>query len=410
MAIRSTIMDTNSFRTEDAAGLDPATRLLTERRDTVLGASYRLFYRNPVHLVRGEGQYLWDAAGRKYLDAYNNVASLGHCHPAVTAAVTAQMQQLNTHTRYLHERILDYTDDLLSTMPAELRQGDVHVHRLRGQRPRYPRGEGVQRRRGHHRHHGGLPRHHRTHLGYLARAGNRPAARSPRPGWLPPGCVPAGCESPVRRSELGTWFANRIRAAIADMEAHGIRFAGFLADSIFLVRRRPAGPGGYLREAADVVHRAGGIFIADEVQPGFGRTGETFWGFRATESCPTWSRSASRWATGFRSRGSRPGDVLAAFSDTIPYFNTFGGNPVSMAAAQAVLSTIRAEGLQEHSRAVGGHCFVRCAGLGDTHESVGDVRGAGLFIGFELVKDRTTRNRPASSRWPYWNSSGTAGC
>src|SRR5690349_5701762 len=120
MVIRSTIMDTNSFRAEHADGLDPETRRLTERRDTVLGASYRLFYRNPVHLVRGEGQYLWDAAGRKYLDAYNNVASLGHCHPAVTAAVTAQMQQLNTHTRYLHENILNYTDDLLSTMPAGL--------------------------------------------------------------------------------------------------------------------------------------------------------------------------------------------------------------------------------------------------------------------------------------------------
>ena len=117
MATRSTIMDTNSFRAEHADALDAQTRRLTDRRGQLLGESYRLFYRNPVHLVRGEGQYLWDAAGEKYLDVYNNVASIGHCHPAVIAAVHEQMSQLNTHTRYLHERILDYTADLLTTVP-----------------------------------------------------------------------------------------------------------------------------------------------------------------------------------------------------------------------------------------------------------------------------------------------------
>ena len=120
LATRSTIMDTNSFRAEDAAALDAQAKALTQRRGRLLGDSYRLFYRRPVHLVRGQGQYLWDAQGQQYLDVYNNVASIGHCHPAVTAAVHEQMQQLNTHTRYLHEGILDYTEALLGTLPAEI--------------------------------------------------------------------------------------------------------------------------------------------------------------------------------------------------------------------------------------------------------------------------------------------------
>ncbi|MBU0801565.1 MAG: aminotransferase class III-fold pyridoxal phosphate-dependent enzyme, partial [Alphaproteobacteria bacterium] len=121
MTKRSTIMDTNSFRADqDAQSLDSAKRILTEKRQQVLGGAYRLFYRNPVHLVKGQGQYLWDVDGKKYLDVYNNVASVGHCHPAVIEAVNQQMKQLNTHTRYLHENILQYSEDLLKTTPDEI--------------------------------------------------------------------------------------------------------------------------------------------------------------------------------------------------------------------------------------------------------------------------------------------------
>mgnify|MGYP000624002649 FL=1 len=120
MTVRSTIMDTNSFRAEHADSLAPEIRQLTDKRSKILGESYRLFYRNPVHLVRGQGQYLWDKQGNKYLDVYNNVASIGHCHPAVIEAVHQQMMQLNTHTRYLHEHILDYSESLLATLPGEI--------------------------------------------------------------------------------------------------------------------------------------------------------------------------------------------------------------------------------------------------------------------------------------------------
>lgn len=392
MVIRSTIMDTNSFRAEHADELDPDTRRLTERRDTVLGASYRLFYRNPVHLVRGEGQYLWDAAGRQYLDAYNNVASLGHCHPAVTAAVTAQMQQLNTHTRYLHENILNYTDDLLSTMPAELNKAiymctgseanDLAIRVAKA----YSGGEGI------------IATSEAYHGTSELTSGVSPALGTGQPLARTARLVAApdayrlGAEAGPDGRDLGAWFANRIRAAITDMEANGIRFAGFIADSIFSSDGVLPGPAGYLREAAEVIHRAGGIIIADEVQPGFGRTGEAFWGFQRHGIVPDVVTLGKPMGNGIPVSGLvAKADVLAAFSDTIPYFNTFGGNPVSMAAAQAVLSTIRSESLQEHSRAVGASLLAALSGLAGTHESVGDVRGAGLFIGFELVKDRTTR-------------------
>jgi len=386
MATRSTIMDTNSFRADDAAGLDPRTRELTDRRDDVLGASYRLFYRRPVHLVRGEGQYLWDADGRKYLDMYNNVASLGHCHPAVVTAVHEQMQQLNTHTRYLHERILDYTDDLLSTMPIEL---DKAMYMCTGSEAndlaiRVARavsgGEGI------------IASREAYHGTSDLTSGVSPALGSGQPLAPTARLVDAPDAYRVDAPDLGRWFADQVRAAIADMEAHGTRFAGLIAYSIFSSDGVLPGPAGYLREAVDVVHRAGGIVVADEVQPGFGRTGEAFWGFQRHGIVPDVVTLGKPMGNGIPVSGLvAKADVLAAFSDTVPYFNTFGGNPVSMAAAQAVLTTIRAEGLQQHSAEVGAETLAALRELMATHEAVGDVRGVGLFIGFELVVDRATR-------------------
>lgn len=120
MATRSSIMDTNSYSSNNISLLDSSTKDLIERREKYMGGAYRLFYRKPVNLVRGEGAYLWDASGTKYLDMYNNVAGIGHCHPAVINAVNEQMKMLNTHTRYLHERIIRYSEDILAMLPDEI--------------------------------------------------------------------------------------------------------------------------------------------------------------------------------------------------------------------------------------------------------------------------------------------------
>ncbi|MFP1979971.1 aspartate aminotransferase family protein [Lonsdalea quercina] len=383
MATRSTIMDTNSFRAEHADALSQDIRQLTDKRSKVLGESYRLFYRNPVHLVRGEGQYLWDASGKQYLDVYNNVASIGHCHPAVIDAVQQQMSQLNTHTRYLHERILDYTEDLLTTLPPEITKAmymctgseanDLAIRVARA----YSGGTGI------------IVSQEAYHGTSDLTSGASPALGSGQPLAATTRLVPAPDRYRVAAPDLGVWFANEIQKQIDDMAAHGIKFAGFLADSIFSSDGVLPDPVGFLQPAIDVVHANGGIFIADEVQPGFARTGDTFWGFARHGVVPDIVTMGKPMGNGIPVSGLfAKADVLAAFSDEIPYFNTFGGNPVSMAAAQAVLKVIRDEGLQEHSKTVGALLKQELAALALRHECVGDVRGAGLFIGFELVSDR----------------------
>lgn len=386
MATRSTIMDTNSFRAEHAAGLDAEVRELTDKRSRVLGESYRLFYRKPVHLVRGEGQYLWDAAGEKYLDAYNNVASIGHCHPAVIDAVYQQMQQLNTHTRYLHERILDYSEALLATLPGEIDRAmymctgseanDLAIRVARA----YSGGTGI------------IVSQEAYHGTSDLTSGVSPALGSGQPLAATTRLVPPPDRYRVAAPDLGEWFAGEIQRQIDDMAAHGIKFAGFLADSIFSSDGVLPGPKGFLQKAIEVVHRNGGIFIADEVQPGFARTGEAFWGFARHGVVPDIVTTGKPMGNGIPVSGLlAKSNVLAAFSDDIPYFNTFGGNPVAMAAAQAVLKVIKEEQLQEHSRIVGEKLLQELLALQEKYECVGDVRGAGLFIGFELVKDKSSK-------------------
>lgn len=387
MVTRSTIMDTNSFRAEHAAALDAETRKLTDKRSQVLGESYRLFYRNPVHLIKGQGQYLWDATGHKYLDVYNNVASIGHCHPAVIEAVNEQMKMLNTHTRYLHENILNYTEELLKTTPSEIDRAmymctgseanDLAIRIAR----EYSGGTGI------------IVSQEAYHGTSELTSGCSPALGSGQALAATTRLVPAPDAYRIAADDLGDWFAAQIQQQIDDMNANGIKFAGFLADSIFSSDGVMPNPVGFLKKAVDVVHANGGIFIADEVQPGFARTGDSFWGFGRHGVVPDIITTGKPMGNGIPVSGLlAKSDVLAAFSDNIPYFNTFGGNPVSMAAAQAVLKVIHDEDLQAHSKYVGAKLQAELSKLMDIHECVGDVRGAGLFIGFELVKDRDSKS------------------
>ncbi|WKX25993.1 aspartate aminotransferase family protein [Tatumella ptyseos] len=386
MTTRSTIMDTNSFRAEHADALSPEIRQLTDKRDRILGESYRLFYRNPVHLVKGEGQYLWDAEGRKYLDVYNNVASIGHCHPAVIEAVSKQMQQLNTHTRYLHENILNYTESILATTPTEI---DRAMYMCTGSEANdlairvaksFSGGTGI------------IVTQEAYHGTSELTSGASPALGSGQALAATTRVVPAPDFYRLTPSDPGHWFANEIQKQIDDMKQNGIKFAGFLADSIFSSDGVLPNPPGFLKAAIDVVHKNGGIFIADEVQPGFARTGDTFWGFARHGVVPDIITTGKPMGNGIPvSALFAKSDVLASFSDHIPYFNTFGGNPVSMAAAQAVLKVIQEENLQEHSRMMGARLLEELSRLQQKYRCVGDVRGAGLFIGFELVTDPETK-------------------
>ncbi len=386
MATRSTIMDTNSFRPDEAGDVDPTTLRLARRRDDLLGSAYRLFYRDPVHLVRGQGSHLYDADGRDYLDVYNNVASVGHCHPRVVDAVARQAATLNTHTRYVHEAVLDYAADLLSTMPDEIGRlmlmctgseaNDLAVRVAQAHTGR--QGVIISAEA----YHGNT-----AMVSQLSPALGTAQALAP---WMRVVPEPDPRLAAAAGVPLDVWFAARVQEQIDDLEASGVGFAAFLADSIFSSDGVFPDPVGYLAPAVDAVHRAGGVFIADEVQPGFARTGQAFWGFARHGVVPDLVTTGKPMGNGIPVSGmaARP-EVLAAFADHLPYFNTFGGNPVSVAAAQAVLDVIRDEDLQLHADRVGSDLLAGLRAIGADHPVVGDVRGAGLYIGFELV-DPTT--------------------
>ncbi|WP_051172252.1 aspartate aminotransferase family protein [Microbacterium indicum] len=383
----ASILDGNSFSAASAEALAPRERELVARRTRALGPAYRLFYQRPVELVRGSGAHIEDADGRDYLDLYNNVASLGHAHPAVVDAVTRQMSALNTHTRYLHENIVDYADDLLSTMPAALDQvmfvctgSEANDLALR------------------------VGREHTGGLAYIATSeayhGNTALVSAHSPSL-------AGAErmDPALRvidppdtyrhasvAEAGAAFLARVAHAIDEIEASGDGLAGIILDTSFSSDGIYTGGPGFITAALELVHARGGVIIADEVQPGFGRTGDAFWGFERHGVVPDLVTMGKPMGNGFPVAGmAARSDVLAAFASARPYFNTFGGNPVAMAAAQAVLDTIRSEGLQEHARVTGDAFRAALRELAGRHDAIGDVRGAGLYTGLELVTDRRAK-------------------
>ena len=381
----------NAFSRADFERLGEAERALVARREKVLGPAYRLFYEEPLHLVRGEGVFLYDAAGEKYLDAYNNVASVGHCHPRVVEAITRQTALLNTHTRYLHEGIVDYAEALAATFPDTLSQvmftctgseaNDLAVRIARF----VTGGTGIIA----------------TELAYHGLTG-AVAEFSPSLGEavaLGPHVRTVPAPDSYRHSpqEMMEKFGSDVSAAIADLKRHGIRPAMLIADTIFSSDGIFAGPKGFLKPAVDAIHDAGGLFVADEVQPGFGRTGEAMWGFERHGVSPDMVTIGKPMGNGYPMAGIvlRP-DMVAEFGPRARYFNTFGGNPVAAAAGKAVLDTIRQEGLQQNALNVGRYLMDGLKALAARHPALGDIRGSGLFIGVEIVADPATKQPDAA--------------
>ncbi|ASP66851.1 aspartate aminotransferase family protein [Sinorhizobium meliloti] len=381
----------NAFSREDFERLDKAERALIARREKVLGPAYRLFYEKPLHLVRGEGVFLCDAAGERYLDAYNNVSSVGHCHPRVVEAITRQTAVLNTHTRYLHEGIVDYAEALTATFPEALSQAmftctGSEANDLAVRIARFVTGgTGIIA----------------TELAYHGLT-SAVAEFSPSLGesvTLGPHVRTVSAPDSYRHSpeEIMEKFGRDVRAAIADLKRHGIKPAMLITDTIFSSDGIFDGPRGFLKPAVDAIHEAGGLFVADEVQPGFGRTGETMWGFERHGVAPDIVTIGKPMGNGYPMAGIvlRP-EVIAEFGPRARYFNTFGGNPVAAAAGKAVLDTIRTEGLQQNALVVGRHIMDRVKSLSAIHPAIGDVRGSGLFIGVEIVADSTTKRPDAA--------------
>ena len=372
--------------------VSPEEQALIARREKLLGPAYRLFYEEPVHLVRGEGVWLYDPEGNAYLDVYNNVASLGHCQPDVVEAVSRQWATLNTHTRYLHETILDYSEKLLATFPAHLghvmftctgSEANDLAYRIAKS---FTGGTGVIV----------------TDLAYHGIT-DTVSQFSPSLGArVPIGAHVRTIRAPdaYRRTEvdLGAAIAADVRRALADLKANGIKPAMMICDTIFSSDGVFSNPPGFLAQAANVIHDAGALFVADEVQPGFGRTGDAMWGFIRHGVVPDMVTLGKPMGNGQPIAGvvMRP-EVVEEFGHKARYFNTFGGNAVSCAAANAVLNVIQRDKLVENAREVGAYLKAELKRLAQRHEAIGDVRGAGLFVGVEIVSDRAKKTPDAGT-------------
>lgn len=342
--------------------LDAKTRDLVERRARALGSAYRLFYEEPVQFVRGRGTKLYTADGTEYLDVYNNVPSVGHAHPRVAAAIAEQAARLTTHTRYLDGNLVDYAEDLLGTFPEHLdnvmftctgsEAGDLALRIAKT-------ATGAT----------GVIVTRNAYHGVTTEV----AAISPSLGGLDSVAnwvrvVPAPGDGD---------FAAEVALAISDLAASGIRPAALIVDTIFASDGvRSDAPG--LAEAVAAVRTAGGLFIADEVQPGFGRLGTGMWGFARHDLEPDIVTLGKPMGNGHPIAAMVARSALVdTFGQHARYFNTFGGSSVSIAAAQATLDVIRDEALIDNARTVGDYLLAQLPTIG----GVLAVRGAGLFIG-----------------------------
>ena len=371
----------------------PAAEQLREQRDARIGRSLSVSYRVPLHIVRGVGTYLIDADGRKYLDAVNNVAQVGHAHPDVVRAGAAQMAVLNTNTRYLHQHLLQYADRLTSTLPEPLRVcyfvnsgSEANELALRLARAHTGERDVVVLEAGYHGNTSTLIESSPYKFDGPGGAG--------APRWVQKVPMPDTYRGPFRAddAEAGLKYAQAVRDAVGRIRQAGRRPAAFLCESILSCAGQIVLPTGYLTEAYRHVRAAGGVCIADEVQVGFARPGTHFWGFQTQGVIPDIVTMGKPIGNGHPLGAvvTTP-EIAASFATGMEYFNTFGGNPVSCAIGLAVLDVIARERLQERALATGQHLLSGLAALMDRHEVLGDVRGTGLFVGVELVVDRDER-------------------
>lgn len=367
-----------------------STESLLERRFRVLGRHSPLFYERPLQIVRGEGVWVYDAQGKRYLDAYNNVPHLGHCHPRVVEALSRQSRILNTHTRYLDETVVNYAERLLASFDPSLSKvfftctgSESNELALR------------------------IARECSGHEGIISTAfayhGNTAAvaqisslftAADRRGPFVE--TVPVMDPYRERRGrsdeELSSAYAQDLQRAIEALAARGVKLAGALFCTAFSSEGLPLVPRGYLAKAAALVHQAGGLLIADEVQGGFGRFGTHMWGHAALEAIPDIVTLGKPMGNGHPIAGVvTTAALMERFTSRNMYFNTFGGNEVSCAVGLTVLDVLRDERLLENAVNVGGYVLEGLRALQARHPLVGDVRGRGMFFAVDIVADRGSK-------------------
>ncbi|XP_054717656.1 ethanolamine-phosphate phospho-lyase-like isoform X2 [Uloborus diversus] len=377
-------------------------------RKTYIGESCKLFFeQDPLKIVRGEGQYMFDENGKRYLDCINNVAHVGHCHPRVTRAAIEQMSLLYTNSRYLHDNLVLYAQKLCSTFPHKLgvcffvnSGSEANDLALR------------------------MARAHTGHEDVIvldgAYHGNLSTSTDMSPmkfqkisgghkDYVHVASLPCSYRGDYTSDQydeetIGQKYAENVQNVINKAETKGRKIAAFFAESMVSCGGQVLLPKGYLSKVYKYVRSAGGVCVADEVQTGFGRVGKHMWAFQlqGEDVCPDIVTIGKPMGNGHPVAAVvTTREIARSFKDLgVTYFNTYGGNPVSMAIASAVLDVIEDENLLSKAERVGEAMLHKLRELKKKHSIIGDIRGEGLFIGIDLVKDSITKE-PATEEAAY---------
>ncbi len=362
---------------------------LLARREKLLGPNVRVFYEDPVQLVRGQGVWVYDADGRKYLDCYNNVPHVGHCHPHVIDAICKQAATLNTHTRYLHEGILNYVERLTATFSENITSAIMVCTGSEANDVALRMAQAVTGKTG-------IIATNHTYHGNTSAVSQLSTTKPPIGGFgahirhvtAPDSYRPTGGSAALHAKA----FADEVEQACQSLIASGHGVSGMIICPSFVNEGFPDLQAGFLDGAISAVRKAGGVIIGDEVQPGFGRIGTHFWGHQKAACFLDIVTIGKPMGNGHPVAAVATSlEIMGAFRNAFGYFNTFGGNPVSCAAANAVLDVIEAENLQKNAEVTGKYIRAGLRRLVEKHSIIGDVRGSGLAIGAELVLDRNTK-------------------
>ncbi len=360
---------------------------LLQRRYQTMGHSSPLFYEEPLHLVRGEGVWLFDHEGKRYLDVYNNVPHVGHCNPRVVEALHRQASTLNTHTRYLNENVVEYIERLTATFDDGLSMAMLtctgsEANELALRMARHcTGGEGMIVTEA--AYHGNTAAVAEIGTGFMPEAKN---SKRVKVFSIPDSY--RGLEG-VSEENLADAYAAQVQQAIDEFEAEGIKLAGMLVCPDFANEGLLNVPKGFLEKATAMVRKAGGVLIADEVQAGFGRSGHHFWAHQQYDVTPDIITMGKPMGNGHPLAGvvARP-DMIEEFTKVAMYFNTFGGNPVSAAVGMAVLDSLEQDNLLQNAITTGDYVVQGLKKLQQKYDLIGDVRSLGMFFALELVSDR----------------------
>ncbi len=360
---------------------------LLARRYKVMGKSSPLFYEKPLQLVRGEGVWLYDQNGKRYLDVYNNVPHVGHCNPRVVEAMHQQASTLNIHTRYLHNNIVEYIERLSATFDDSLSMAMLtctgsEANELALRMARHcTGGQGII-------------------VTDFAYHGNTEAVAEIGTGFMPEAkhtkrvksfAIPDSYRGlpGVANEQLAAAYLAQVAQAITEFEQEGIKLAGMLVCPDFANEGLLNVPQGFMEGAAKLIRDAGGVMIMDEVQAGFGRSGKHWWAHQWYDFTPDIITMGKPMGNGHPLAGVvARADMIEDFSKAAMYFNTFGGTPVSCAIGMAVLDALIEDNLMANAVSTGAYVTAGLRKLQGKYPLIGDVRDLGMFFGVEMVTDQ----------------------